>query len=145
MNAGKMPKTIDVEIRDDLIDQSISGDIVTVCGVMKTEIQGESKSYQHRGGYNKTQGLFSSYIEANSAKNSNNEMLGSDNLIGQAEMEQISKLSERNDLFALLVKSACPSIWGHEMVKAGLILSLFGGTNYQMKSKSEFMELHEVT
>ena len=38
MNAGKMPKTADCEIKDDLIDSCISGDIVTVCGVMKTEL-----------------------------------------------------------------------------------------------------------
>lgn len=37
ISAGKMPKTIDCEIKDDLIDSCISGDIVTVCGVMKTE------------------------------------------------------------------------------------------------------------
>lgn len=43
MNAGKLPKTIDCEIRDDLIDSCISGDIVTVCGIMKTEMQNDMK------------------------------------------------------------------------------------------------------
>jgi len=38
INAGKMPKTIDCEIKDDLIDSCISGDIVIICGVMKTEL-----------------------------------------------------------------------------------------------------------
>jgi len=38
-----MPKTIDCEIRDDLIDSCISGDVVTVCGVMKTELQNDMK------------------------------------------------------------------------------------------------------
>ena len=33
-----MPKTIDCEIKDDLIDSCISGDIITICGVLKTEI-----------------------------------------------------------------------------------------------------------
>jgi len=35
----------------------------------------------------------------------------------------------------LLVKSACPSIFGNDIVKAGLILSLFGGTDYRLKAK----------
>lgn len=39
INAGKMPKTIECEIRDDLVDACVSGDIVTVCGIMKTEQQ----------------------------------------------------------------------------------------------------------
>lgn len=43
MNAGKLPKTIDCEIKDDLIDACISGDIVTLCGVMKTELQNDVK------------------------------------------------------------------------------------------------------
>ena len=30
-------------------------------------------------------------------------------------------------LFRLLVASLCPAIFGHEMVKAGLVLCLFGG------------------
>lgn len=31
-------------------------------------------------------------------------------------------------LFRLLVNSLCPTIYGHEMVKAGLLLGLFGGS-----------------
>ena len=38
INAGKMPKTIETEIKNDLIDSCISGDIVTICGIMKTEV-----------------------------------------------------------------------------------------------------------
>lgn len=33
------------------------------------------------------------------------------------------------DIFSLLVRSLCPNIYGHEMVKAGLLLSLFGGSS----------------
>lgn len=32
------------------------------------------------------------------------------------------------DLFKLLVQSLCPTIFGHEVVKAGLLLALFGGS-----------------
>ena len=52
-----MPKTIDCEIRDDLIDSCISGDVVTVCGVMKTELQNDMKGYGAKGG-NKNKALF---------------------------------------------------------------------------------------
>jgi hypothetical protein len=31
------------------------------------------------------------------------------------------------DILRLLVNSLCPTIFGHEMVKAGLLLALFGG------------------
>lgn len=52
----------------------------------------------------------------------------------------IHKISERKDLFQLLIKSVCPSIYGHELVKAGLILSLFGGTDYRLKNKGDFAD-----
>ena len=32
-----------------------------------------------------------------------------------------------DEIFKLLVASLCPSIYGHELVKAGLVLALFGG------------------
>ena len=45
-----MPKTIDCEIKDDLIDSVISGDIVTICGIMKTELQNDMKGFGGRSG-----------------------------------------------------------------------------------------------
>ena len=47
----------------------------------------------------------------------------------------IHKLSERRDLFPLLVKSICPSIFGNEIVKTGQLMSLMGGTDYRLKLK----------
>lgn len=74
INAGKMPKTIDCEIKDDLIDSCISGDIVTVCGIMKTELQNDMKGYGGgRGGQNKNRALHASYIDVNSIKTSNQD------------------------------------------------------------------------
>ena len=53
----------------------------------------------------------------------------------------IHKISERKDLFALLVKSICPSIFGNELVKVGMIMSLFGGTDHRLKMKGDFSDL----
>jgi len=58
-----------------------------------------------------------------------------DQKINLAELNMIHKLSERKDLFPLLVKSVCPSIFGNELVKTGQLLCLFGGTDYRLKSK----------
>lgn len=39
----------------------------------------------------------------------------------------IRHIQEEEDTFKTLVHSLCPAIYGHEMVKAGLLLGLFGG------------------
>lgn len=57
-----------------------------------------------------------------------------------AELSLINKMADRKDIFALLIKSVCPSIFGHELVKTGLVLCLFGGTDYRLKNKGEFAD-----
>jgi len=51
------------------------------------------------------------------------------------EIQEFEAISRRKDCFAFLIKSICPSIYGNELIKAGLILSLFGGTDYRMQDK----------
>lgn len=63
-----------------------------------------------------------------------------ENKVNLKELNDIHKTSERKDLFPLLIKSICPTIFGHELVKAGLVLCLFGGTDYRLKNKGEFAD-----
>jgi DNA helicase MCM8 len=153
INAGKLPKTIDCEIKDDLIDACISGDIVTICGIMKTELQNDMKGF---GGQkcNKNKALHASYIDVNSVKNSNTEYFLStatssssagDNKVSMAELSMIHNIAERKDVFPLLIKSICPSIFGHELPKTGILLSLFGGTDYRLKNRGEFSDFMMCT
>jgi len=41
---------------------------------------------------------------------------------------KLQEIYDTPQLFRLLIASLCPSIYGHELVKAGLLLSLFGGS-----------------
>jgi DNA helicase MCM8 len=45
----------------------------------------------------------------------------------------LQKIHAEPNLFRFLVHSLCPSIYGHEVVKAGLLLALFGGTKSDKK------------
>jgi len=147
-----MPKTIECEIKNDLIDSCISGDIVTICGIMKTEVQSDIKGFAAK--QNKNRALHASYVDVNSIKNSNTEYFLStavsnnpstanvnDQKVNLAEINMIHKISERKDLFALLVKSICPSIFGNDLVKVGMIMSLFGGTDHRLKMKGDFADV----
>jgi len=138
VSAGKMPKTVECELRDDLVDCCVSGDVVELCGVLKPELTTDDS---------RCKGLFSSYIDVNflSHRNCayNTKDLMTDITIPMSvediqkehlslEEKQIINISKRTDIIPLLVKSLCPQIYGHEMVKYGLLLTLFGGSGVSL-------------
>lgn len=127
-----MPRTIDAELFSDLIDSCIPGDIVTLCGTIRVMTidggvqRGSAKS------------LYYMYLEANSTstnRNRNASAVASSMSVGRNVEESetlaihrvIREVVREKDPFGFLVHSAIPSIYGHEIVKAGLLLSLFGG------------------
>lgn len=49
------------------------------------------------------------------------------------DLHAIREISEQPNLFRLLVMSLCPTICGRGIVKAGLLLALFGGTQRKQR------------
>lgn len=41
-------------------------------------------------------------------------------------------------IFYSLIKSFCPTIFGHELVKAGLLLGLIGGSSKNISQETSF-------
>ncbi|XP_068042554.1 DNA helicase MCM8 [Anomalospiza imberbis] len=129
--AGRIPRTIECELVQDLVDSCVPGDMVTVTGIVKvasTE-EGASKNKNDKC-------MFLLYIEANSVSNSKGQKLKSfdDETFQRPFMEfslkdlyAIQEIQAEENLFRLIVNSLCPAIYGHEIVKAGLALALFGG------------------
>lgn len=52
------------------------------------------------------------------------------------ELYAIEEIQSSENLFRLLVQSLCPGIYGHELVKAGLILGLLGGSHKYLNDKN---------
>lgn len=140
---GRMPRTIDAELFADLIDSCIPGDIVTITGVVRVlDIVGFSAGGNRAGGSSKAtkagKSLYYLYIHANStmtsreSKKTQTKSFNPDLRLyhddGPAIIHRVIREVVRDsDPFAFLVHSAVPSIYGHEIVKAGMLLSLFGG------------------
>lgn len=133
---GRMPRTIDAELFADLIDTCIPGDVVTVCGIVRVlTVEGGGG-----GGNNKAaKCLYYMYLEANSTTTSRNRTasaVASATEVGRhveesetlAVHQVIREVIRETDPFGFLVHSAIPSIYGHEVVKAGMLLALFGGS-----------------
>ncbi|CAA7013000.1 unnamed protein product [Microthlaspi erraticum] len=140
---GRVPRTVECELMEDLVDSCIPGDVVTVTGII-----GVINNYMDIGGgksKSKNQGFYYLFIEAVSVKNSKKQSAfeNSEDCSGgtqsadandlysfsQRDLEFIVKFKEEygSDTFRRLLHSVCPSIYGHEIVKAGITLSLFGG------------------
>lgn len=145
---GRMPRTIDAELFADLIDSCIPGDVVTVSGVVRVlDVAGGSMKASKAG-----KCLYYLYIHANSIltsratkKRADTSMISSNHSsspAGPAAIHRvIREIVREKDPFAFLVHSSVPSIYGHEIVKAGMLLSLFGGASrdgYGGKSSSNF-------
>ncbi|CAM8916188.1 unnamed protein product [Rhodiola kirilowii] len=106
---GRVPRTVECELTEDLVDTSIPGDVVTVTGIIKV-----INSYMDIGG--------------GKSKNKNQELCDLFSF-STRDLEFVGKFSEEygSDTFRQILQSICPSIYGHELVKAGITLALFGG------------------
>jgi DNA helicase MCM8 len=104
----------------------------------------------------KNQGLFYLYLEAVSIMNSKSQSLSEDSQDGKSsstrgasslniqsftsrDLEFIVKFAEEHgsDIFRQILHSICPSIYGHELVKAGITLALFGGVKKHLMDQNK--------
>lgn len=126
---GSIPRTIDCELTSSLVDSSSVGHIVNLCGVLKAvkSDQIEQKSFKKRK-RDSYQCTFELYLEVHSVRNENE----TNNNMGISEfslldLHMMRTVKSTPHLFSFVVNSLCPSIFGNEIIKAGLCLSLFGG------------------
>ncbi|CAM1325469.1 MCM8 (predicted) [Pycnogonum litorale] len=131
--SGGIPRTIDCELTNDLADSCVPGDVVTVCGIVKV-----NNSEDGRGRVNKDRSMFVLYIKANSlTKCKSGQQLGLDlDEMCIDDLYSIQEIQATNNLFRLVVQSLCPAIYGHEMIKAGLVLALLGGTTKHVNDEN---------
>lgn len=128
LESGRIPRTIECELTRDLVDKIVPGDVVRVSGVLKVLAADDSKG--------KSAQMFYTYLDANSlVKLSSTSLLHTGEAISKDflehskhDLESIREImAYEGDLFSWLVHSLVPQIYGHNIVKAGLLLGLFGG------------------
>lgn len=127
--SGRVPRTVECELTNDLVYTCIPGDVVTVTGIVKKKMCKSNKLNTQT----KESNIFMQYIEGVSIQNTKNQSKGKvTSTVFQFTMRDyycIQKLHSKPYLFEVMVNSLCPGIYGHEMVKAGMLLSLFGGSS----------------
>ncbi|CAL4901187.1 unnamed protein product [Urochloa decumbens] len=105
---GRVPRTVECELTEDLVDCCIPGDIVTVTGIVK---------------------VLNNYMDVGGDEEIRASGIPDFRTCSDRDLEFAIKYKEQHgpDVFRQILQSFCPTIYGHELVKAGITLALFGG------------------
>jgi len=143
---GQIPKSFDCELTRDLVDCCLPGDVVTINGIIKSITVDPAMRGNYFSGKKSRQKELALYLDVhsvstiNSNNNNNNKQLQSKLSWIKFDDKQLESIGEMlhytdRNVFKTLVHSLCPGIYGHELVKAGMILTLFSG-NFHQSTKS---------
>ncbi|EAT44419.1 AAEL004200-PA [Aedes aegypti] len=131
---GQVPRSIEVELTHELVDAVCPGDDVTITGILKGRPQEENSSKART-----TASMYKMYMQAVAVRSNKNSLASWHRAaeFSDLDMEAIRMIRSEPCPFRLLVQSLCPMIYGHEMIKAGLLLGLFGGASITKGRRSE--------
>ena len=133
--AGRIPRTIECELTADLISSCVPGENAVISGIVKINHGAEDT----RSKLNRDKCMFVLYLHVNYVGTSST--VGSGALsITLSDICEIQSIGQRFP-FGILVNSLCPTIFGHTLVKAGLILALVGG----VEKKGSIAGVHKRT
>lgn len=138
---GRLPRSKDVVLLDDLIDSCKPGEEIDVVGVFK-------HSYDLTLNRNHGFPVFSTLIEANNIvrhdqqDSETSDPLSSDTSVGaykftEEEEEAIRRLSRDDRILERIAASVAPSIYGHSDIKLAITLALFGGQTRVLQQQGQ--------
>ncbi|XRB03866.1 DNA replication licensing factor MCM8 subunit [Pycnococcus provasolii] len=121
---GRLPRTKEVTLVHDLIDNCRPGEEIELTGIYTNAFDA---SLNTKLGFP----VFSTVIEANHIHKVDDVpgtgRFGGDSRLSDADREEMAQLSRDPKIGAKILRSIAPSIYGHHHVKAAIALSLFGG------------------
>ncbi len=117
--AGQMPRSVDVILQGDIVDVSRPGDLVKVCGILRT-----SPDFSRRGTKLAT---FNTYIDANGVEMKEKEYKELE--ITPEDRKRIEELAKDPYVHERIYASIAPGIKGYESIKESIALLLFGGVS----------------
>ncbi|MGC1120527.1 MAG: LAGLIDADG family homing endonuclease [Candidatus Methanofastidiosia archaeon] len=116
LRGGKMPRSVDCIIRDDIVDRAQAGNRVNIVGILKTQQETASRGLKT---------TFHIYAEVNHVEM--REKVVEEIEISKEDEEEIRRLGAEPFICEKIVSSIAPAIYGHEDVKEAIALQLFSG------------------
>jgi DNA replication licensing factor MCM2 len=120
---GRVPRTKEVLLTDDLIDIARPGEEVEITGVYEHTFDSINSGFP----------VFSTFIHANHV--SKREDASSASNLSEADVRKILELARDPKIGERIVQSIAPSIFGHDFCKRALAMSLFGGVPKNVNDK----------
>lgn len=117
--SGRVPRTIKIELFQDLVESVFPGDDVTVHAIVQCPPQDRSGITPMRD----------MYLNAVSLSSNRNSSITWKSSFSEKDLGAIQAIKSKPCPFRLLVNSLSSKIFGHEMIKAGLVLALLGGSD----------------
>ena len=139
---GQTPHAVSLCVYDELVDVCKAGDRVEVTGIFKcnqVRVNPRQRSVKN---------IFKTYVDVVHIQKVDKRRLGIDTStieeeladqvagdvqetrkVSEEEELKIKEVAARPDIYELLSRSLCPSIYEMDDVKKGILLQLFGGTN----------------
>jgi replicative DNA helicase Mcm len=119
---GQLPRSVKVELKDDIVDIARPGDRISLTGFIKLLPQ------YGRGGELRTFDLNvdASYVDVAGRES---EMLD----LTQEEEEEIREIADDPMVFTKLLRSIAPSIYGNDYIKEAVLYLLIGGVAKQLE------------
>ncbi|CAK4623595.1 unnamed protein product [Aphanomyces euteiches] len=162
--AGSMPRSIDVILRHENVEQAKAGDRVVFTGalIVVPDVSrfgkngGDNVVSSRRGGENSSHGMEGEGVRGLKATGvkeltyktaflacsvqtmaqrfdrvSIRSEMGeeTENDITEDELEMIRLMKADSDRYIKMAKSLCPSVYGHDEIRKGILLMLFGGVH----------------
>jgi replicative DNA helicase Mcm len=119
---GQLPRSIDINITDDLVDIARPGDRVSIPGIIRVR-----QELIARGGKSRT---FNIFTDANQI-----DVIGKEAEVIEITPEEESEIIELSKdpwLHRKLIRSIAPSIYGYDDLKESILYLLFGGITKQL-------------
>merc|ERR1719346_911750 len=118
VTAGRLPRSKDALLFGDLCDQVRPGDEIELTGIYSNSYD---SSLNTKNGFP----IFATVIIANHIVR-NDEKAATD-MMTDDDIKAITQLSKDERIGERIIASIAPSVYGHDDIKRGLALSLFGG------------------
>ncbi len=111
---GQLPRSVDVIVKDDLVDRARPGDRVTVVGILGVKRDAPGRV-----------AMFSTYLEANYIEVAE-AGLGELQITPEDE-QRILEIARSPNVHEIIIRSIAPSIYGYDHIKEAIAYQLFGG------------------